>query len=78
MSTGTRLIDEVDAAARIGRPSSTLRYWRYDGNGPEDFPTGVHIGKRVMYDAASIEAWLAAQFAKAEQERAQRRAEATA
>lgn len=34
----------------------TVRYWRHVGRGPESFK----VGRRVLYPAASVEAWLAA------------------
>lgn len=45
--------DEV--AAETGIPVETLRYWRYVGRGPESFK----LGKRVMYDRADVEAFIA-------------------
>jgi hypothetical protein len=34
-----------------------VRFWRYVGKGPESFK----IGRKVLYDAAKLEEWLAGQ-----------------
>jgi excisionase family DNA binding protein len=34
----------------------TVRYWRHIGRGPASFK----IGRRVLYDRADVEAWVAA------------------
>lgn len=36
-------------------PVETVRYWRYIGKGPRHFK----IGRRVLYAAGDVEAWLA-------------------
>lgn len=41
----------------FGWPVDTLRYWRQHGDGPPSFK----IGRRVMYDRADVEAWIADQ-----------------
>jgi len=33
----------------------TVRYWRYIGYGPQSF----RVGRRVLYEAAEVRAWLA-------------------
>lgn len=33
----------------------TVRYWRHIGAGPASFK----VGRRVLYDATEVEAWLA-------------------
>ncbi|MDO8308147.1 MAG: helix-turn-helix domain-containing protein [Actinomycetota bacterium] len=35
--------------------AATLRYWRQVGRGPRCFK----LGKRVLYETADVEAWLA-------------------
>jgi predicted DNA-binding transcriptional regulator AlpA len=52
---GTRVVAEW-----IGVPTSTLRYWRHRGEGPMSFKLGP---KRVAYDRADVEEWLAKQRA---------------
>lgn len=52
------LLTESEAAERIRRPPETLRYWRWKGEGG---PPSFKIGRRVMYDAADLEAWIEAQ-----------------
>lgn len=42
----------------------TVRYWRYVGYGPPSF----RVGRRVLYEADDVRAWLAAR--KAEQTKA--------
>ena len=48
-------IDEVHE--RTGIPVNTLRYWRHLGTGPRSY----RLGRRVVYDAADLDAWLAEQ-----------------
>lgn len=44
--------EEFSAAARA--PVSTIRYWRAQGIGP----VGFKVGKRVLYRARDVQAWL--------------------
>jgi predicted DNA-binding transcriptional regulator AlpA len=53
---GDRLNTE-EVAAFIPAPINTVRYWRHIGQGPRSYK----IGRRVMYDRADVEAWLAEQ-----------------
>ena len=48
-----------EAATRMRQSPDTLRYWRHIGAGPPS----AKLGRRVVYRAADIEAWIAAQFA---------------
>lgn len=47
------------AALFLGIAEGTLRYWRSAGQGPPSFA----IGRRVMYDRAELERWVAEQKA---------------
>lgn len=47
--------DEV--SERTGVPGATLRYFRYLGTGPRSYK----LGRRIVYDLADVEAWVAAQ-----------------
>lgn len=40
-----------------GVPQATLRYWRHKGTGPASYT----LGRRVVYDAADVVAWVEAQ-----------------
>ena len=46
------LTDEV--AELLRTPAATLRYWRHIGEGPES----MRVGRRVLYPAPALEAWL--------------------
>ena len=48
-------ISEVDAIVRA--PIATLRYWRHLGTGPRSF----RLGRRVVYRAGDLRAWIDAQ-----------------
>lgn len=49
--------DEVSAMTRV--KTSTLRYWRHQGNqGPRSFL----LGKRIMYKRTDVEAWIEDQY----------------
>lgn len=47
------LTSEVAQLLRV--PEATCRYWRHVGEGPKSFK----VGRRVLYDAAGVRAWLA-------------------
>lgn len=53
------LLTLPEVAQRTRIPEDTLRYWRHLGTG---IPS-ARIGRRVMYRAADVEAWIDAQFA---------------
>jgi DNA-binding transcriptional MerR regulator len=50
-----RFLTTADVAAICRTSAETVRYWRYIGAGPESFKTG----RRVLYAAEDVEAWLA-------------------
>lgn len=50
-----------EVADRYRTVPSTVRYWRMNGTGP----TGVKIGRRVLYDLSDLERWEAEQADKA-------------
>lgn len=53
---------DVPATAKyLGRPESTIRYWRHLGIGPKSFK----FGRRVFYRRSDIDAWVAAQYQNA-------------
>jgi excisionase family DNA binding protein len=49
--------DEVAELTRI--PEATLRYYRYLGTGPRSYK----LGRKVLYDRADVEKWIAEQKA---------------
>lgn len=49
--------EEVEAA--YGIPAGTLRYWRHCDTGPRSYT----VGRRIRYDVADLDAWIAAQKA---------------
>lgn len=55
-------MDEV--STRTGVPVDTLRYWRHIGTGPRSYK----LGRRVVYDIADVEAWMAHQRAAGERQ----------
>lgn len=44
----------AEVADLLRMPSETVRYWRHIGKGPKSFK----VGRRVLYDAAAVQAWL--------------------
>lgn len=55
-----RPLTTAEVSARLGVPSETLRYWRHIDKGPRCYRLG---GKRVVYDTADVDAWVAEQKA---------------
>lgn len=53
-ATNGELLTIREVAARLKTPEATLRYWRHIKTGPPSFK----IGRRVMYDADALEAWV--------------------
>jgi len=47
--------DEV--ANKVRAKAETVRYWRHIGAGPKSFK----VGRRVLYAAEDVEAWIAEQ-----------------
>lgn len=52
-------ITTAELAAYLRMPPETVRYWRHIGKGPRSFK----IGRRVLYDRAEVEQWIADQRA---------------
>jgi predicted DNA-binding transcriptional regulator AlpA len=52
-----RLLTTAEVADRLRRSESTMRYWRMIHFGPANFS----IGRRVVYRAGDVEAWIAEQ-----------------
>jgi excisionase family DNA binding protein len=50
----------VEVADALRAPVETVRYWRHVGKGPKSFK----LGRRVLYDVADVEAWIAEAKAK--------------
>ncbi len=46
-------VDEVAALLRTS--PATVRYWRHVGSGP----AAVKVGRRVLYDRADVQTWIA-------------------
>jgi len=48
------ILSQDEAAEMLHISVNTLRQWRYRGEGPPY----IQVGKSVVYDRASVEAWL--------------------
>lgn len=59
VSEASDLLGLGEAAALLGAPESTLRYWRWQGTGPESFK----VGRRVVYRREALLAWVERQAA---------------
>lgn len=59
-----KLLNTASAAAILGRPVSTLRYWRHVHQGPPSFK----VGGRIAYREDRLQEWLVTQE-RAEDER---------
>lgn len=44
-----------EVADKLRTPIETVRYWRHVGKGPKSFK----VGRRVLYDIADVEAFIA-------------------
>jgi predicted DNA-binding transcriptional regulator AlpA len=55
-----RPLTTAEVSAWLGVPPETLRYWRHRDKGPRCYRLG---GKRVVYDPADVDQWLADQKA---------------
>jgi len=55
----SEMLSTREAAALLGVPEATLRYWRYTNQGPRSF----RVGRPVRYRRADVLAWLDAQIA---------------
>lgn len=61
-SAGTRgLLRIEEVAERTGVAVSTLRHWRQAKTGPKS----ARVGRRVVYRASDVEAWLEQQLPRA-------------
>lgn len=52
-----QLLTIDEAAAIVLAPIASLRYWRHLGTGPRSF----RLGRRVVYKAGDLHAWIDAQ-----------------
>ncbi len=48
------LMTTAEVADYARTSAETVRYWRHIGKGPRSFK----VGRRVLYDAADVRAWL--------------------
>jgi excisionase family DNA binding protein len=55
----TTYLKTAEVAELLRTSDETVRYWRHIGYGPR----GVKIGRRVLYDAAEVERWIAERMA---------------
>ena len=53
------LLTLSEAAGRMGRSEHTLRHWKQNGGGPDNFK----VGRRVMYRPEVVDQWLVDQEA---------------
>lgn len=51
----------LEVADQLRTPAETVRYWRHIGKGPQSFK----VGRRVLYDPADVEIWIAQAKAEA-------------
>ena len=51
----SRFLTTEELANVLRTPAETIRYWRHIGKGPASFK----VGRRVLYDIADVEAFLA-------------------
>ena len=51
------LLTISEVAAIVRAPVATMRYWRHLGTGPRSF----RLGRRVVYRAGDLQAWIDAQ-----------------
>jgi predicted DNA-binding transcriptional regulator AlpA len=56
-----KLLRVPDVAELTGVSENTLRHWRHMGTGPKS----ARLGRRIVYRATDVEAWIEAQFAEA-------------
>ena len=54
MAPATGLLTTAEVAAMLRTSPETVRYWRHIGRGPSSFK----VGRRVVYDAGAVQAWL--------------------
>jgi excisionase family DNA binding protein len=51
----TQFMTTAEVAEALRTPSETVRYWRHVGKGPKSFK----LGRRVLYAAEDVEAFIA-------------------
>jgi len=56
-----RYLTTAEVADHLRTSAETVRYWRHIGSGPKSFKAG----RRVLYAAEDVEAWIAEQRAAA-------------
>jgi excisionase family DNA binding protein len=54
--TVTKFLTTAEVAELLRTPLETVRFWRHIGKGPASFK----VGRRVLYEAADVEAFIAA------------------
>jgi predicted DNA-binding transcriptional regulator AlpA len=57
MHTEHELLTTAEVAELTRTPIGTLRYWRFCNTGPRSF----RLGRRVVYRASDLQAWISAQ-----------------
>lgn len=55
LTAKARYLTTQEVADTLRTPAETVRYWRHVGKGPASFK----IGRRVLYDAVDVEAFIA-------------------
>lgn len=60
MDGTVKVLNNDEAAARIGVSPNTLKLWRHQGKGPPFIKFGTSKQSGVGYDPADIDAWKAA------------------
>ncbi len=55
--TSPKYLTTDEVADLVRTPVETVRYWRHIGKGPRSFK----VGRRVLYDADQLQAWIDAQ-----------------
>jgi excisionase family DNA binding protein len=56
--SNNEFLTAADVARRLNTSIHTVRYWNASGTGPPS----AKIGRRRLYRAADVEAWINAQF----------------
>jgi len=54
--TATKFLTTAEVAELLRTPLETVRFWRHVGKGPASFK----VGRRVLYEATDVEAFIAA------------------
>lgn len=54
--TVTKFLTTAEVAELLRTPLETVRFWRHIGKGPASFK----VGRRVLYEVADVEAFIAA------------------